>query len=225
MYFCSVFVKIIIINSIQPLGRFWQEPEPSQATGMALARCILGKFLGVVCHCLPLPLDVPIFAARCLQVPINASAPSSERWKCGRECFGNFAEITPFLRHLDIFYMPQICDMGQTALPPFRRKACWGFFLPKNPTASASGVPEASMLTNRPPKPFYLWKCGFAKPSDNSYAPCILPCMLRGGLVADTIWPLCGVIETKHWFFLVQGSDICDKGYISSIDVSIVKPT
>jgi hypothetical protein len=41
---------IIVIISIQPLGRFWQEPEPSQATGMALARCILGKFLGIVCH-------------------------------------------------------------------------------------------------------------------------------------------------------------------------------
>ena len=27
-----------------------QEPEPSQVTGMALARCILGKFLGVGCH-------------------------------------------------------------------------------------------------------------------------------------------------------------------------------
>ena len=33
--------------------------------------------------------------------------------------------------------MPQIYDMGQTALLPFRRKACWGFFRPKNPTASA----------------------------------------------------------------------------------------
>jgi len=40
-------------NNIQPLGQFGQEPEPSQATGMALVRCILGKFLGVVCHCLP----------------------------------------------------------------------------------------------------------------------------------------------------------------------------
>jgi hypothetical protein len=48
------------------LGRIWQEPEPSQVTGMALARCILGKFLGVVCHCFPLPLDVPTFAARCM---------------------------------------------------------------------------------------------------------------------------------------------------------------
>jgi hypothetical protein len=28
---------------------------------------------------------------------------------------GNFTEMTPFLPHLGIFYMPQICDMGQTA--------------------------------------------------------------------------------------------------------------
>jgi hypothetical protein len=50
-----IIIITIIIISIQPLGRFWQEPEPSQATGMALARCILGMFLGVVCHCFPLP--------------------------------------------------------------------------------------------------------------------------------------------------------------------------
>jgi hypothetical protein len=43
----------------------------------------------------------------------------------------NFAEITPFVRHLGIFNMPQICDMGQTALLPFRRKACSGFFSPE----------------------------------------------------------------------------------------------
>jgi len=45
--------EIIIIIGIQPLGRFGQRPEFSQATGMALVRCILGKFLGVVCHCFP----------------------------------------------------------------------------------------------------------------------------------------------------------------------------
>ena len=38
---------------IQPLARTGQRPELSQATGMALVRCILGKFLGVVCHCFP----------------------------------------------------------------------------------------------------------------------------------------------------------------------------
>ena len=42
-----------IIIGIQPLGRFGQRPELSQATGMVLVHCILGKFLGVVCHCFP----------------------------------------------------------------------------------------------------------------------------------------------------------------------------
>jgi len=46
-------------------GRAWQEPEPSHVTGMALAHCILGKYLGVVCHCFPPPLDVPTLAVRC----------------------------------------------------------------------------------------------------------------------------------------------------------------
>jgi hypothetical protein len=36
--------------------------------------------------------------------------------------------------------IPQSCDMGQTALLPLRRKACCGFFSPKNPTASAGFV-------------------------------------------------------------------------------------
>jgi hypothetical protein len=40
--------------------------------------------------------------------------------------------------------MPQNCDMGQTVLLPLRRKACWGFFHPKNPTASAGFEPANS---------------------------------------------------------------------------------
>jgi hypothetical protein len=48
----GILVLYIIID-IQPLGRSGQRPELSQATGMALVRCILGKFLGVVCHCFP----------------------------------------------------------------------------------------------------------------------------------------------------------------------------
>ena len=54
-------------------------------TGMALAHCILGTFLGVVCHCFPPPLDVPTFAARCLYVRNDARDPNSERWKYGLE--------------------------------------------------------------------------------------------------------------------------------------------
>ena len=49
----TLFSPFIIIISIQPEGRLWQEPEPSQATGMALVHCILGSFLGVGCHCFP----------------------------------------------------------------------------------------------------------------------------------------------------------------------------
>jgi len=71
--------EIISISIIQPLGQFGQEPEPSQATGMALVRCILGKFLGVVCHYFPPRFDVPTFAAWCLHVRNDARDPSSER--------------------------------------------------------------------------------------------------------------------------------------------------
>ena len=46
-------IKIIIIIGIQPLCRFGHRPELSQATGIALVRCILGKFLGVGCHYFP----------------------------------------------------------------------------------------------------------------------------------------------------------------------------
>ena len=54
--------------------------------------------------------------------------------------------------------MPQIYDMGPTALLPLRRKACWGFFRPKNPTASAGFEPanlgtKGQHATPRPPKP------------------------------------------------------------------------
>ena len=51
--------KIHSFISIQPFRPGWEEPEPSHVTGMALAHCILGKFLGVVCHCFPPSVDVP----------------------------------------------------------------------------------------------------------------------------------------------------------------------
>jgi hypothetical protein len=49
--------------------------------------------------------------------------------------------------------------LGPTALLPLRRKACWGFFHPKNPTALAECKPanlgtKDQHATSRPPKPF-----------------------------------------------------------------------
>ena len=58
--------------------------------------------------------------------------------------------------------MPQIYDMRPTALLPLRRKACWGFFRPKNPTASAGFEPanlgtKGQHATPRPPKPLVYY--------------------------------------------------------------------
>jgi len=99
---CTCNLLTIIIIGIQPLGRFGQRPELSQSTGIALVRCILGKFLGVVCHCFPPRLDLPTFATRCLN---DVRDPSGERWNCGRECFsGNFAEMTTSTPFRDLLH-------------------------------------------------------------------------------------------------------------------------
>ena len=47
MYVCMYIHHSFI--SIQPKSPGWQEPEPSHVTGMALAHCILGKLMRVVC--------------------------------------------------------------------------------------------------------------------------------------------------------------------------------
>ena len=54
--------------------------------------------------------------------------------------------------------------MGPTALLSLRRKACWGFFRPKNPTASAGCEPanldtKGQNATSRPPKPLWPHTC------------------------------------------------------------------
>jgi len=55
---------------------------------MALAHCILGKFLGVGCHCFPPPLDVPTFSARCLHVQRRDRPLVASGWTLrGREMF------------------------------------------------------------------------------------------------------------------------------------------
>jgi len=68
------------------------------------------------------------FATRCLHVRHNARDPSGGRWHCERECCPVIVPKWRLPRHLGIFHMPQIYDMGTTALLPLRRKACWGFW-------------------------------------------------------------------------------------------------
>ena len=55
---------------------------------MALAHCILVKFLGVGCHCFPPPLDVPTFSASCLHVQRRKRPLAAEGGTLrGREMF------------------------------------------------------------------------------------------------------------------------------------------
>ena len=68
-------------------------------------------------------------------------------------------------RHLGIFYMPQIYDMGPTLYFPSEGRRAEGFFALKNPTASAGFEPanlgtKGQHATPRPPKPriWYLAK-------------------------------------------------------------------
>ena len=67
-------INIIIIIGIQPLARSGQRPEFSQAIGMALVRCILGKFLRKDCHCFP-----PLF--RCSHFSPPGASTSATTWE------------------------------------------------------------------------------------------------------------------------------------------------
>ena len=130
-------------------------------TGTALAHCILGKFLRVVCHCFPLPLKVPTFAARCLYVHNDARDPSSERWKYGREIcpviLPKFRLPHKFRDLLHAVNLGHGTD-GFTSHP--KEGVLRIFFRPKNPKSSAGFEPanlgtKGQHATPRPLKPFY----------------------------------------------------------------------
>jgi hypothetical protein len=87
---------------------------------MALTHCNLGKFLGVGHNCFPPPLDVPNFSTRCLHVQQRKKVELF----VGEKCSDKFRLEFDFHVILEIFYMLQICDIGQTALFHLRRKAC-----------------------------------------------------------------------------------------------------
>ena len=132
--------------------------QSRHVTSIALAHCILGKFLGVVCHCFPPPLDIPTFAARCLYFRNDARDPSSERCNCGRE-------IVPVI--LPKFRLPRKCmDLLHAAnlrhgtdgfTSPPKEGVLRIFFALKILTASAGLEPKflgtkGQHATPRPPK-------------------------------------------------------------------------
>ena len=97
---------IIIIIGIQPLGRSWQRPEFCQATGIALVRCILSKFLGAACHCFPLLfLDVPTFHHQVPPRPPRRERSQRRKWELwARMLSSNFAEMTTSTPFRDLLH-------------------------------------------------------------------------------------------------------------------------
>ena len=78
----QIFIHSLVFS---PRGRSGRNQSPVTEPMWLLAHCILGKFLGLVCHCFSPPLDVPTFATTYLCVLSDARDPGSERWNCGRE--------------------------------------------------------------------------------------------------------------------------------------------
>ena len=124
---------------------------------MALARCILGKLLGVGCHFFPLPLDVPTFSARCLRVqrrkrPLAAEGDTLR----GREMFRQIWPRIQLTRNSR--------DLLRAALWlcfPSEGRRAEDFFALKNLTALAGFEPanlgtKGQHATSRPPKPLNL---------------------------------------------------------------------
>jgi hypothetical protein len=72
--------------------------------------------------------------------------------------------------------------MGPTALLPLRRKACWGLFRPKNPTAFAGCEPpilstKGQDATSRPPKPrIYTILHGVTPPINHNFSVFPISC-------------------------------------------------
>ena len=142
------------------MGRFGQRPELSHATGMALVRCILGKFLGVACHCFP-PLfsDFPTFHRQVPPRPPRRERSQRRKWELwARMLSGNFAEMTtstPFRDLLHTANLRHVTD-GFTSPP---KEGVLSIFSPLKIRRLRPGlnprtrVLKASMLTSRPPKP------------------------------------------------------------------------
>ena len=112
------------------LGPVWAETRVQSGYWYGSGTLHPGQVLRGSLPLLSPRLDVPTFATRCLHVRREARDPSGGRWNCGRECCPVILPKWRLPRHLRVFYMPQIYDMGPMALLPLRRKACWGLFRP-----------------------------------------------------------------------------------------------
>jgi len=106
---------------------------------MALAHCILGKFLGVGCHCYPPPLDVPTFSTRCLHVQRRKRPLAAEGGTLrGREMFRQISSRIRLPRNSrDLLHAAKSVTWDRRLYFPSKGRRAEDFFALKNPTASA----------------------------------------------------------------------------------------
>jgi hypothetical protein len=131
---------------------------------MALSHCILGKSLGVGCHCFPPLLDVPIFSARCLHVQRRERPLATEgETPRGREMF---RQIWPRIRiprnSRDPLHAENLRHGTDGFTSPPKEGVLRIFFALKNPTDSAGFEPANLGTKNQhaTSRPIYagLWK-------------------------------------------------------------------
>ena len=124
---------------------------------MALARCILGKFLGVGCHFFPPPLDVPTFSARCLHVQQRERPPAAEGGTLrGREMFWHAANLQ---RETDGFTSPPKEGVLRI-FSPLKIRQLWLGLNPRTWVPKASTLPpdHPSLLCIISIQILYVWQ-------------------------------------------------------------------
>ena len=112
------------------LGPVWAETRAQSCDWYGSGTLHPGQVLRGSLPLLSPTFRLPSFTTSCLHIRHGARDSSGGRWNCGWECCPVILPKWRLPHHLGIFYMPQIYDMGPTALLPLRRKACWGFFCP-----------------------------------------------------------------------------------------------
>jgi len=114
-----VVVVVVVFSPWASLSR----NQSRQATGMALVCCILDKFLGA--GAFPRVYTFPLLPPGASTSATTREILAAKDGTYGRESLsGNFVYMASLFTPLWIFYMPQIYDMGPTALLPLRRRAC-----------------------------------------------------------------------------------------------------
>ena len=141
------------------MGRSGQRPELSQATGIALVRCILGKFLGVACHCFPRRLDVPTFHHQVPPRPPRRERSQRRKWELwARTLSGNFAEMTTSTPFRDLLHAANLRHGTDGFTSPLKIRRLRPGLNPRTWVLKASTLP----LDHRSRLPDELWrlKCG-----------------------------------------------------------------